>query len=369
MKIICEKSNLLAGLSTVSKAVPNKTTNPILECIYLDASKGVISFSANNLELAIETIVEGEIEEPGFIALEAKILLDIVRKLPDNQVTIKTEKNCKTTITCEKAKFNIIGKVGDDFPAIPRLKVQNQVVISQMTLKDIVRQTLFSAATDDNNRIMTGELVEINEDVMRVIALDGHRISIRRVGLRNFYDYRKIVVPGKTLSEVTKILSGGANEDVVISFTENHILFNFESTTVVSRLIEGEYFNVDRMLSSDYETKMHINKKDLINCVERASLLVKEGDKRPIILNIKDGVAEFKVNSVLGSMNEEINIEKQGRDLMIGLNPKFFLDALKAIDEEEVDLYMINAKSPCFIKDVEGTYIYMVLPINFNTVD
>ena len=133
-------------------------------------------------------------------------------------------------------------------------------------------------------------------------------------------------------------------------------------------MIEGEYFKIDQMLSSDYETKVKINKKELISCISRATLLVKEGDKKPIIINITDGSMELKINSIVGSMNEEINIEKQGKDLMIGFNPKFMIDALRVIDDEDVDIYMVNPKAPCYIKNVEESYIYMILPVNFTTV-
>ena len=155
---------------------------------------------------------------------------------------------------------------------------------------------------------------------------------------------------------------------MTISFTPKHIVFEFEKTTVVSRLIEGEYFRIDQMLSSDYETKVKINKKEFLNCIDRATLLVKEGDKKPIIINIKDETMELKINSILGSMNEDIDIEKQGKDLMIGFNPKFLIDALRVIDDEEVELYMVNPKAPCFIKNHQESYIYLILPVNFSTV-
>ena len=170
------------------------------------------------------------------------------------------------------------------------------------------------------------------------------------------------------MNEISKILSGDTDKDVSIFFTDNHILFEFDDTIVVSRLIEGEYFRIDQMLSSDYETKVRINKKEFLSCIDRATLLVKEGDKKPVIINITDGVMELKMNTIIGSMDEEIDITKEGKDLMIGFNPKFLIDALRVIDDEEVDLYMVNPKAPCFIRDAEENYIYLILPVNFTTV-
>lgn len=366
MKIICSKSNLLHGVNIVSKAVPSRTTMPILECILIDASAGEIKLTANDMELGIDTRIEGEIAERGIIALDAKIFAEIVRKLPDNEVTIATDEDFKTIITCEKAKFNIIGKSGDDFSYLPYIERNQPVMLSQFTLKEVIRQTIFSISDSDNNKLMTGELFEIRENQLKVVSLDGHRISIRNIDLKEAYDYYKVIVPGKTLQEVSKILPGDLDEYVSIFFTDNHIVFEFGNTTVVSRLIEGEYFKIDQMLSSDYETKIKINKRELLDCIDRATLLVKEGDKKPIIMNVSDENMELKINSYIGSMNEDIDIQKEGKDILIGFNPKFFIDALRVIDEEEVTLYMVNPKAPCFIKDDNETFIYLILPVNFN---
>ena len=366
MKLICSKSNLLHGVNIVSKAVPTRTTMAILECLLIDASANEIKLTANDMELGIETKIEGEIAERGVIALDAKIFSEIVRKLPDSDVTIETDASFKTTITCEKAKFNIVGKSGDDFSYIPYIERNEPIIMSQFTLKEVIRQTIFSIADNDNNKLMTGELFEIEENDLKVVSLDGHRISIRNIELKNNYSHKKVVVPGKTLQEVSKILPGSAEDEVSIFLTDNHIVFEFENTTVVSRLIEGEYFKIEQMLSSDYETKVKINKRELLDCIDRATLLVKEGDKKPIIMNITDESMELKINSFIGSMNEDIDIAKEGKDILIGFNPKFFIDALRVIDEEEVTLYMVNPKAPCFIKDDEGTFIYLILPVNFN---
>ena len=178
---------------------------------------------------------------------------------------------------------------------------------------------------------------------MKVVSLDGHRISIRNIELKDNYESKKVVVPGKTLQEISKILPGSSEGEVNLYITNKHIVFEFENTTVVSRLIEGDYFKIEQMLSSDYETKIKINKRELLSCIDRATLLIKEGDKKPIIMNITDEKMELKINSFIGSMNEDIDISKDGKDILIGFNPKFFIDALRVIDEEEITLYMVSA--------------------------
>ena len=203
MKFVCSKSNLLTGVQTVAKAVPSKTTMSILECILIEADNGNIILTANDMELGIETIIKGDVLVSGKIALDAKIFLEIVRKLPDNDITIETDDNNKTTITCEKAKFNIIGKSGDDFSCLPVVEKRDPMVISQYTLKESIRQTIFSISDNENNKLMTGELFEINNDELKVVSLDGHRISIRKIRLKNSYPFKKVVVPGKTLNEIS----------------------------------------------------------------------------------------------------------------------------------------------------------------------
>lgn len=367
MKFVCKKSELLKGVNIVSKAVPSKTTMSILECILIDASTNQIKLTANDMELGIETVIEGDILEKGIVAIDAKIFSEIVRKLPDNDVTVETDENFKTKIICEKAKFDISGKSGEDFSYLPYIEKTDFISVSQFNLKEIIKQTIFSISDNENNKMMTGELFEVRNNMLKVVSLDGHRVSIRNLELKESYADRKVIVPGKTLMEVSKILSGEMEDLVHIFFTRNHIVFEFDETTVVSRLIEGEYFRIEQMLSSDYETKVKVNKKELLNCIDRATLLIKEGDKKPIIIQIENGEMRLKITSGIGSMNEEIVIEKEGKDILIGFNPKFLIDALRVIDDEMVTLYLVNPKAPCFIRDEKESYIYLILPVNFNS--
>ena len=249
MKIICNKADLVKGVSIVSKAVPSKTTMPILECILIDATTDIIRLTANDMELGIQTEIAGWIEDRGMIAIDARIFSEIVRKLPDNEITIETDENLQTVITCEKAKFDISGKPGDEFSYLPVIEKENSIEVSQFTLKELIRQTIFSISDSESNKMMGGELFEIKDNILRVVSLD-------RIELKEETEDKKLIVPGKTLIEISKILSGEAESMVNISYTSNHIVFEFDQTIVVSRLIEGEYFKIDQMLSSDYETKV-----------------------------------------------------------------------------------------------------------------
>ena len=347
MKLICKKSDLITGINIVMKAVSSKTTMSILECILIDATEGVIKFTANDMELGIETKVQGEIAEAGSIAIDAKIFSEIVRKLPDNDVVIDVKDETTANITCENAKFNILIKSAEDFSYLPMIEKKDKITISQFALKEIIRQTSFAINDAEKNKLLTGELFEVNGNKLKVVALDKFRIAIRNIELKEDYGNYKVLVPGKSLNEISKILTGGVDDDVNIYFTSNHVLFEFDETIVVSRLIEStNFFDTDKMISNDYKTKITINKREMADCIDRATLLIKEGDKKPVFLSIKDTELELSINTFIGSMDESIPISKDGGDLLISFNPKFLIDILRVLDEEQVSMYFTNAKAP-----------------------
>ena len=363
MKIICKKSDLNNSINIVMKAVPSKTTMDILECIVIDVNDS-INLITNDTEIGIKPLVEGEIIERGSIAIKAKVFSEIIRKLPDEEIIIETDYDYNTTIVCGKSKFNIAGNRSDEFPLLPVVEKNNAISISQFNLKEIIRQTVFSIADNENNKIMTGELFEIEDNRLKVVSLDGHRISIRNLELSENYNYTKVIVPGKTLIEISKILSGEIDKQDDIYISDKHILFEFNDSIVLSRLIEGEYFKINQMLSSDYETKLTVNKREFLDCLDRATLLIKESEKKPIVISVTENSMELKINSSIGSMNEDIDIVKEGADIIIGFNPRFLIDALRVIEDDEIDIYLLNPRAPCFIRDKENKYIYLILPIN-----
>ena len=366
MKIKCSKTNLLNSLNIVSKAVSTKTTMPILECILIDVYADCIKLTANDLEIGIETVLEGEVIEMGRIAIEAKIFNDIVRKLPNRDIFIESTPDYRTIIRCEKSKFVISSKSGEDFTELPQIEKEKSIELSQFSLKEIIRQTIFSISDNENNKLMTGELFEVKDGVLQVVSLDGHRISLRNLALKGNASNVSVVVPGKTLNDLSKIITGGVDDMVTIYFTDRHILFEFDNTMVVSRLLEGEYFKIVQMLSMDHKIKVRVNNKELFDCIDRATILMRESDKKPIIVNIKDDMMYMKVDTMMGTMDEELDITKDGEEIIIGFNPKFLTDVLKVIDDEDIFIYMRDAKSPCIIRDDAGTYIYVVLPVNIN---
>ena len=321
------------------------------------------------MELGIETIIEGDILEPGIIAIDARMFSDIIRKLPNNNILITTTDRFETLIICEKSRFVIPSQPGEEYTGLPDLDQENirPVLISALDLKIMIQKSIFSASASDSNKLLMGEYFTISGHTLKVSALDGHRVAVTKLILQDDYDELAAIIPCKALTEISRILPDSDEEMVKIYFTDNLILFAFNRTVVVSRLVEGSYFDVDHMMSCSYNTKIQINNKDFKSSLERTLLLVQETDRKPVIFSIVDGHMNIMIRSGLGSLNEEIEVTKTGNDIRIGFNPRFLLDALKVIDDETVTMYFFNSLGPCFIKNDEESYNYMILPINMNT--
>lgn len=365
MNFTCKQSELLSAINIALKAVSNKTTLPILECILIEAYDQ-IRLTATDMDLGIETYVEGEIIETGKVAVNAKFFYDVVKNMPESDITITTNDQFEVFLKCETVNMKVYGKSGDDFSPLPDIDKSNSITLSQFILKDVIRQTIFSVVENDNAKMMGGELFEINDNKLTVTSLDGHRISIRNVTLNESHNHTKVIVPGKTLRDISKILEGNMDSMVDIFFTDRHILFEIENTRIVSRLLEGEYYKIYQMLSNDYETKIVISKKVLSECIARSLLMSRESEKRPLILTItKDNIA-IQIKSNDGSVNENHDIIKEGKDLIIGFDARLFVDPIRVIDDENISIYFMNQKSPCFIKNDDETYRYVILPLNIN---
>lgn len=367
MKLEFNKDQLLNALNTVTRAIPTRTTNPILECVLFEAADHEIRLTANDTEFGIETVVDGTIAEEGKLAIEAKLCQEIVRKLEggDSPVVIESDETFLTTIRCEDAVFRIPGRDGEEFAYLPEIDRSHYISMSQFTLKQAVQKTIFSAALNDSNRMMGGLFLEVNGEKARFVALDGHRIAVQNVTLREDYGSAKAIIPGRTISEISKLMTDDNEKEVVLFFSENQVLFSFDRTVIVTRLIEGEYFNIDRMISKSYETKVTVSRSRFLSDVERAVILIKESDHKPVILDIQSGEIRLQAKSAFGSMNSRLQCEQAGRDLMIAFNPRYLADALRNIDDDTVAMYMTNARAPMYFCDDRESYFYLILPVNF----
>lgn len=358
MEIKIQKTDLLNAVNTVSKSIPSKSTMPILECICITVSNEEIRFTSNDTEVETDYFTsEGEIVEDGTIAVDGKIFCPIVQKLPNGEVSIKVS-NGEMNIKCGRAKFNIPVRDGSEFPSMENVSQNDGISMTQEELKALIRQTIFSLSVNDGNKIMTGCLFEIKGDKLKIVALDGHRVAIREKDLGKSYDDISVIIPGKTLQNILKILGDG---EIEIFFAANMAAFKFNNTLVTSRLIDGQFFDISQMLNNDYITEMTVNNDELTACLERALLLINGQDRKPVIFNITDNSLETEMTTNMGSSTESLEIVKTGNDIRIGFNPTFIADALRVVDDEEVKFCFSGEKAPCYIKG-DG-YTYLILPI------
>ena len=367
MNLKFQKAQLVNALSIVMKAVSTKTSSVILESILISASDNRVVLDATDTELSIQTEVDAVIVKAGGVVLNAKLFSEIVRKFDSTEslIELDVDNDFKTTIRCEQAVFNIMGIDPVEFIPMPKIDRDAFISLSQFSLKEVIRQTEFSTAISDINRMMGGELIDVKNNVAKFVTLDGHRMSIRNIELMGEYEDQKCVVPIKSLQEVMRIIDSDTQKNVNIYFSKDHILFEFDRTLVLSRILDGEFFRIESMLSNDYDTKVNVSRLKLQSAIEQSMILIRENEHKPMILDIENGMLKLSVNSSLGFMDAKVNIEKSGSVQKIAFNPKYLVDALKVIDDDFVNIYFTNAKSPCFIRDDKNTYTYLILPVNF----
>ena len=364
MRIVCAKNILAENISVVSKAIGSKTTMPILECCLLTASGG-FRLMANDMEMAIETKeIEADILEEGSVALDSRVFFDIVRRLPGSNVEIYSDSKNLTVIKSGKSEFKIMGMNPDEFPALPTVETDKCCKIPSVELKNMIRQTIFSVSQDTSKPILCGELLEIEENCIKMVSADGFRISMRKYDFDNDGISAKVVIPGKSLSEISKILPTDSDSITTLYITDKHILFDLENSTVVSRLLEGEYINYKMMFSKEAETFVNIEKSVLLESIERATLISRDSKKSPVKLKLDDGQIIITSNTEMGASYEEVSAEQDGPGLEIGFNPRYLTEVLKVLEVSRVILGFTTPLSPCVIK-TEGSddHGYLIAPL------
>ena len=362
MKFICEKHKLQDGIMIVQKAITGKTTMPILEGIYIKADSNGLTLIGSDMDLSIETKVEAQVENEGSIVIDSKIFGEIIRKLPDTNVSIEILENDTVQITCEKSVFNVVYMNPDEYPELPKVDQDKKVKVPQNILRNMIKSTSFAIAQDETRPILQGVLFELKDKKLNLVALDGYRLAIKSEFLDNDFDV-EVVIPGKTLNEVSKIMED-SDDEVEITFTNNHILFNLNSTKIISRLLEGNFVNYNSLLPQEYKILINLDREELQNGIERASLMAKEGNTNLIKLEILEDTMVITSNSQLGKVREEVAINLQGEPMQIAFNSKYLLDVLKSMEDNSVLLEMTSSVTPCVIKGKDdNSYKYLVLPV------
>ena len=367
MKIVCYKDKLIKALNSVVKGVASKTTMPILEGILIQTNDNEIKLTTYDLEIGIEYTMDCEVREQGSTVVNATMFTEIIIKLPDSEIYIGLNENNLLTIECEGSLYKLATMNPDEFPELPKIEVEHSVNLEQSALKNMIRKTIFAVSTEENRPIFTGCLFEIKNNKLNVVAIDGFRLALRIINLPVPVNDFKAIIPAKTLNEVNKILSDSF-ATVTIGVAKNQAVFDMENCKLVTRILEGEFLNYNSVIPTNWETRVRVNKNSLQNSFERISLIsassMEKEKKYPVKVSIDLGKMTISCTNQVGDAKEDVFISTEGKPIEAGFNPKYFLDSLKAIDEEEIFLELGSNVSPCLVKSVENNdYVYMILPI------
>ena len=367
MKIVCYKDKIIKAINSVVKGVASKTTMPILEGILIQTNDNEIKLTTYDLEIGIEYVMECEVKEQGSTVVNAIMFSEIIRKLPDTEIHISVNDKNLLEIECEGSLYKLATMKPEEFPELPKIEIENSIEIDQNVLKNMIRKTIFAVSIEENRPIFTGCLFEVVNNSLNVVAVDGFRMAWFKQDLENATSDFKAVIPGKTLNEVNKIILDSF-DSIKIGVSKNQAIFEMENCKIVTRLLDGEFLNYNNAIPAQWETRIRVNKNNIQNCFERIILIssssIEKEKKYPVKISIEIGKVVISCTNQTGDAKEEIYVSTEGKNLEVGFNPRYFLDALKVIEDEEVYIEFGTNISPCVIRPVESDeYKYMILPI------
>lgn len=369
MKFTCNQQTLSKALNIVSKAVTSRTTIPILKGILLEAKDGTLKLAASDLDLSIERVIDVNVMEEGSIVVLSKLFGDIIRKLPNEDITIEVTPDNRVNIKTSKSEFVVVGISADEFPSFGEIEENAETIsFDKEIFKDMIRKTAFSASIDESKGVITGVLVEMEGEKVNMAALDGFRMAVTRENIGNG-ENKKIIIAAKIMNELGKIISDtDSEEEMKLVIGNKKAVAVFPGTKVVIRLLEGEFIKYRDIIPKNHKIRIVLNRNDLLQSIERASLLAKEGKNNLIIMKIDQNFMTISSRSEEGNVKEEVMISNDGDNLEIGFNSKYIADVIKCIEDEEIAMEFNANINPCLVKPISGdAYEYLILPVRINS--
>lgn len=361
MKFIINQRDLTKHINIAQRGISSRTTLQILDGILIETMNDKIKLTATDLEISIETFINCEVLQQGSIVVNSRIFGDIIKKLPDALINIEVINN-NINIKCENSEFNIIGNPGVDYPDLPIIVEHDNFILPKDLFKNAIRQTVFATTQDETRPSLTGVLLEIQDNQISFVSLDGYRLALRKIPTNSDINL-KIIIPGRSLNELNKILED-REEDITISAAPGQVIFNIGDTIVYSRLLEGQFFNYKDIMRKDHKTKVIVNKREFQNGLERASLLAKEEKANLVRLNVIDNNIIIRSNSEIGDVYEKLESNQEGENLNIAFNSRYILEGIKIMDANEIELNFMGSLNPCIINGIDDeSYTYLVLPV------
>ena len=366
MKFTVNKSDITEAVSNIQRAVSTKTSIPALEGILLSATETGLELCDYDLELGITTVIPAFVMEPGKAVLSAKLFSDIVRRTPAETVTVSVDEKNMATLESGYSRFSIIGIPAEEFPELPKLSDSTQISLPGALLKSMIRQTLFAIAESDAKPIHQGSLFSLENGILDVVSVDGYRLAVRREPV-DFSEDLSFVVPGKTLSELLKLIKD-SEEPVEISAGRRHILFKIDNYTVISSLLEGEFLNYKAAIPPESQTEVVLKTREAIDSVERVSLLITDRLKSPIRCLFDNNEVKLNCTTSMGRASDQLDVEMTGQSVEIGFNNRYLLEALRNTECDEVKVQLGGPLSPMKVVPKEGdSFLFLVLPVRLKS--
>ncbi|SUK00857.1 DNA polymerase III subunit beta [Staphylococcus agnetis] len=373
MEFSIKRDYFITQLNDTLKAISPRTTLPILTGIKIEATNEGIVLTGSDSEISIEITIPNEVDgeeivevkEPGSVVLPGRFFVDIIKKLPGTEVKLSTNDQFQTLITSGHSEFNLSGLDPDQYPLLPQVSSDDALQLPIKVLKNIIAQTNFAVSTSETRPVLTGVNWLIQENELICTATDSHRLAVRKLKLEEDIEDKNVIIPGKALAELNKIMT--ENEDHIdIFFASNQVLFRVGNINFISRLLEGHYPDTSRLFPENYEIKLGLNNHDFYHAIDRASLLAREGGNNVIKLSTGDALVELSSTSPeIGTVKEEVTAnDVEGGNLKISFNSKYMMDALKAIDNDEVEVEFFGTMKPFILKPKDDdTVTQLILPI------
>jgi len=371
MKFTCEKYLLSLAVATAGRAAASKSPIPALEGLLLEAGQSGVRVTGFDLKKGIYTGFDADVSVAGSVVLSARLFGDIVRKLPDGIVTIASDEYNSVNIKCGNADYNISGTPSEDYPELPSMDHSSHAAISQETFSRMIAQTSFAISTNESRPVYTGALLEVEEGVLTMVAVDGYRLALRKEPVESCdVDSLRFIVPGSALSDLEKICMS-SEENVTIAVGSKHVSFSVGDTVLISRRLEGEFLNYRKTVPFEFPIQLKAQRSDMIRCADRVSLIIDDRSKNPLRCCFGENQLSITCATPLGRAEDSCALEGNGENMIIGFNNSYLLDALKAAPAETLQVNLISGSSPCVLKPEDGSdkFLYMILPVRLRAVD
>lgn len=364
MQFTCSTPKLIEALQIATKALANRTTNQILEGVLVETDSEELTLTCSDERITIVTRIPAEVQETGRGVVPGKLFTEIVRRLPDENVSIQMDNRFVFTIRSASSRMNISGQDADLFPRLPQMDGEQEISLPQDMLRDMIQKTEFAIAQDDMREVLTGCLLEIGGGDVTMVALDGYRLAMRKAKCSDVLEKVSAIIPGRAVGDIGKLLSGDEEAFAQLSFEGNKLHIKLENTEIFVILVEGEYVQYRQILPKNFATRVEVELEPFRRCIDRAALIAREGSNNLLMLRMEGGSMVIEAHSQIGDVREELEIRQDGADLSIAFNVKYLMDVVRFIDAERIELNLNNAVSPCIVTPVgDGDYVHLILPV------